>query len=282
MNPIPQQPTAATQGASSPRHTSRVPGRVLSVLILALATGIGTAAFLYPFFVAPRQSGHGMNAHAQDAPLTFLLAVGLCLVVVIVNLETRQMNSKVVAVLGVLVAINSVLRLVPGPLGFSAIFFLPILCGYVYGPDFGFLLGTLSLLVSAIVTNGMGPWLPYQMFATGWMGMAAAWLPDLSKRPRTEHLALAVYGATLGLVFGAIMDLWFWPYLFDPGQLERQWQPGYELWTTVAHFAVFYVATSLWWDLGRAAGNLLLIALFGPPILRLLRRFKKRFHFELE
>jgi len=280
MNPIPQQPTAATHRASPPHPHRRVSGRVLSVVILALATGIGTAAFLYPFFAAPRQSGHGMNAHAQDAPLTFLLAVGLCLVVVIVNLETRQMNSKVVAVLGVLVAINSVLRLVPGPLGFSAIFFLPILCGYVYGPDFGFLLGTLSLLVSAIVTNGMGPWLPYQMFATGWMGMAAAWLPDLSRHPRLEHLVLIVYGATLGLVFGAIMDLWFWPYLFDPAQLERQWQPGYELWTTVTHFAVFYVATSLWWDLGRAVGNLLLIALFGPPILRLLRRFKKRFHFE--
>jgi energy-coupling factor transport system substrate-specific component len=77
------------------------------------------------------------------------------------------------------------------------------------------------------------------------------------------------------------MDLWFWPYLFDPRQLGRQWQPGDGLWTTIAHFAVFYVATSLWWDLGRAFGNLVLIALFGPAVLRLLRRFKKRFHFEL-
>jgi len=90
-----------------------------------------------------------------------------------------------------------------------------------------------------------------------------------------------VYGAILGLVFGAVMDLWFWPYLFDPRQLEGQWQPGYGIWTTVAHFAIFYAATSLWWDIGRAVGNLVLIALFGPAILRLLRRFKKRFSFDV-
>ena len=231
MQPHEQQSSAAPHDTQPISPPDRLLGRVLSVLILGLATAIGTVAFLYPFVVVSEQSARGMNAHSQDAPLVFLLTVGLCLVVVIVNLETRQMNSKVVAVLGVLVAINSVLRLVPGPLGFSAIFFLPILCGYVYGPDFGFLLGTLSLLVSAIVTNGMGPWLPYQMFATGWMGMAAAWLPNMSKRPRVEHLVLAVYGAALGLIFGAIMDLWFWPYLFDPGQAGRQWQSSHGIWT---------------------------------------------------
>lgn len=251
----------------------------MSFILLLLATAIGIAAFFYPFLMAPEQSTFAMTAHSEDASLVFLVAILLCLIVVIVNLETRQMNSKSVAILGILVAVNSVLRLVPGPMGFSAVFFLPILCGYVYGPEFGFLLGTLSLMVSAIVTSGMGPWLPYQMFATGWMGMAAAWLPDLSKRPNLERIVLAIYGAILGLVFGAVMDLWFWPYLFDPRQMQGQWQPGYEVWTTVAHFAIFYAATSLWWDLGRAAGNLVLILLFGPAILRLLRRFKKRFSF---
>jgi len=35
----------------------------------------------------------------------------------------------------------------------------------------------------------------------------------------------------------------------------------------------------LWWDAGRAGGNLLLILLLGAPVLRLLRRFQQRFYF---
>lgn len=251
----------------------------LSTVILTLATLIGAWAFVYPFFFPQTQGGFGATAHSNDAPLTFLVLLTLCLVVIIANLETRQMNSKMVAVLGILTAINSVLRLVPGPAGFSAIFFLPILCGYTYGADFGFLLGTLSVLVSAVVTGGLGPWLPYQMFSAGWMGMASAWLPDLRRWGRGEVVMLAIWGALLGLVFGAMMNIWFWPYVLDTGQAEMHWQPGLRVWETLGRYAVFHLATSLWWDAGRAGGNFLLILLLGTPVLRLLRRFQQRFHF---
>jgi energy-coupling factor transport system substrate-specific component len=247
----------------------------LGAMILILATLIGVGAFLYPFFSHPQE---GFTAHSADAPLLFLVLLGLCLAVVVANLETRRMDAKMVAVLGILVAINAVLRLVPGPTGFSAVFFLPILCGYAYGADFGFLLGALSLLVSAIVTGGMGPWLPYQMFAAGWMGMASAWLPDLRRRARAEVILLAIWGAWLGMVFGAIINLWFWPYI-EMGQPGMHWQPKLSLWGTLGRYAVFYAVTSLWWDAGRAGGNLLLILLFGAPVLRLLRRFQRRFTF---
>ena len=261
-------------------------GKGLSALILALTTAIGAWAFLNPFFF-PRPPGEVMTAaHAEDAPFIFLLLVALCLVVVIANLETRQMNSKIVAALGILTAINAILRLVPGPGGFSAIFFLPILCGYVYGADFGFLLGALSLLVSAIVTSGIGPWLPYQMFAAGWMGMASGWLPDLRRLGRGESWALALWGALAGLLFGAIMNLWFWPYIMDSranaGASGMYWQPGAVAWEVVGRYALFYLTTSLAWDLGRAGGNFLLLLLFGGPILRLLRRFARRFHFRFQ
>jgi energy-coupling factor transport system substrate-specific component len=258
-------------------------GRGLSALILTLATLLGGIAFLYPFFV-PQQRGSagGFMAHAADAPVTFLILLLLCLVVIIANLETRQMDSKVVAVLGILVAINAALRLIPGPAGFTAMLFLPILCGYAYGADFGFLLGTLSLLVSAVVTGGMGPWLPYQMFSAGWMGMASAWLPPLRRFGRVEVIILALWGAVLGLVFGAIMNLWFWPYLVNVGASNTHGQPGAGLWATVGRYAAFYLTTSLWWDMGRAIGNFLLILLFGAPILQLLRRFRKRFQFAID
>lgn len=264
------------------KRLSYLTGRGLSALILTLATLLGGVAFFYPFFIPQGGNPTGaFMAHSTDALFTFLALLLLCLVVIIANLETRQMDSKVVAVLGILVAINAALRLIPGPAGFTAMLFLPILCGYAYGPDFGFLLGALSLLVSAIVTGGMGPWLPYQMFSAGWMGMASAWVAPLRRLGRAELPLLALWGAALGLAFGAIMNLWFWPYLVDMGQSQAHWQPGAGLWSTLTRYATFYVTTSLWWDMGRAVGNFLLILLFGAPILRLLRRFQRRFRFEM-
>jgi len=228
---------------SSPRIS------VWNTLILLAASLVGVVSFAYPFFVPQQDAGFQAMAHAQDAPFVFVVLVALCLGAVLGNLGSGEMNAKVVAMLGILSAINAVLRLVPGPAGFAAIFFLPILCGYIYGPTFGFLLGALSLLVSALLGGGVGPWLPYQMFATG---------------------------------FGAMMNLWFWPFAFAPGQSSLYWQPGMSVGQTLQRYALFYEATSFVWDLGRAGGNFLLLLLFGGPILRLLRRFRQRFRFQVD
>jgi len=238
-------------------------------------TALGLGAFLYPFAVRPAPGDQIGMAHSTDAPLVFFLLIGLGLVAVMTNLETRRLDAKTVALLGVLSAINAVLRLVPGPAGFAAVFFLPILCGYAYGADFGLLLGVFSLFISALITGGVGPWLPYQMFATGWVGLSAGWLPRLNHRPRLEILMLAVFGFTWGMLFGVIMNLWFWPYL-DPGAAAGGVSD------TLQRYAIFYGLTSAWWDLGRATGNAMLILLFGAPILRLLYRFRRRFQFQVE
>ncbi len=47
------------------------------------------------------------------------------------------------------------------------------------------------------------------------------------------------------------------------------------------NYALFYTVTSLWWDAARAFGNAALILFFGGAILRVLRRFKRRFGFEI-
>jgi len=239
------------------------------ILLVAL---LGLGAFAYPFIVPPQQAGPSATAHVQDAPLVFLLLIILCLLVVLADLENRRLDSKTVALLGILSAINAVLRFVPGPAGFSAVFFLPILCGYVYGGDFGFLLGVLGLFVSALITGGVGPWMPYQMFALGWVGLSAGWLPRLRHWPRAEIALLTVFGAVWGLIFGAVMNLWFWPYIMPLAEADEG--------SSILHrYAAFYFTTSLWWDLGRAGGNAVLILWFGAPLLRLLRRFQRRFHF---
>ena len=255
--------------------------KVLNALILAVASLIGLGAFLYPFIVPQQGEGMGASAHAQDAPLIFVLLVILCLGAVLSSLSAGTMNAKLIAVLGVLTAANAVLRGVPGPAGFTLVFILPILCGYVYGPTFGFLLGVFSLAVSGFLGFGVGPWLPFQMFAAGWVGLISGWLPRLEGRPLVEALMLAGWGMLLGFAFGVLMNVYFWPYVFTPGQSQMYWQPGLPLMEILQRYAIFYAVTSLWWDLARAVGNFVLLLLFAAPIVRLLRRFQQRFFFEV-
>jgi energy-coupling factor transporter ATP-binding protein EcfA2 len=255
---------------------SELRNRSLAPWIIALASLTGLVAFLYPFFAGPAAAeGSGFLAHAADAPVVTLL----CLVAILAGLEVRGLGSKQVALLGILAAMGALLRPIPGPYGFSLLFFLPILCGYAVGPTFGFLLGALTLLVSALVTGGVGPWLPYQMLSTGWVGMLAGFLPDLRRWRWGEVVVLAAFSLVLGLVFGAVMNLWFWPFMGYGADSSILWEPGLALRETLARYGRFYVLTSLIWDLGRGVGNVVLILVVGRPVLRLLRRFTVRFAF---
>ena len=257
--------------------------RLANVAVLVLASLVGIAAFAYPFFSSTASGGATPTAHAEDAPLVTLLLTLLCVTIVVASLTSRQMSARTIAVLGVLSAVNAVLRAVPGPAGFSAIFFLLALCGHVYGSTFGFLMGVLSLLVSALIGGGVGPWLPYQMFTTGWIGLTSGWLPNLRRWKLAELLMLAGWVALWGFVFGAIMNLWFWPYISAMQTMPAQsWQPGLHLREGLKRYAAFYLATSLWWDTWRAAGNAGLILFLGAPLLKVLRRFEHVLGFEAE
>jgi energy-coupling factor transport system substrate-specific component len=255
--------------------------RALNAAILVVASVVGLGAFFYPFLFPPQGTGVQAMAHAQDAPLVFALLVVLCLAAVLSSLSAGLMNAKLIAVLGILTAANAVLRGVPGPGGFNLVFLLPILCGYVYGPTFGFLLGVFSLAVSAFIGFGVGPWLPYQMFSAGWVGLLSGWLPRLAGHPRARVALLATWGLLLGFAFGVLMNVWFWPYVVAPGGSEMYWEQGIGLVETVRRYAAFYAITSLWWDVVRAVGNFLLLLVFAGPIVRLLQRFQQRFFFEV-
>ncbi len=256
---------------------------VVNGTVLALATLVGAVAFAYPFLAAAEAGGPASPALALEAPLVTLLLTLSCVVIVVANLTNRQMSARTVAVLGVLTAVNAILRTLPGPGGFSAIFFLLGLCGYVYGGTFGFLLGVLSLLVSAMLGGGVGPWLPYQMFAAGWMGLTSGWLPDLRRRPRAELSMLAAWTVVWGFAFGAIMNLWFWPYISSAQASPSQiWEVGLRLPDALRRYSLFYLATSAWWDGWRALGNAALVVFLGSSLLKVLRRFENVLGFEIE
>jgi energy-coupling factor transport system substrate-specific component len=284
--------------------------KLISAAIYLLSGALGVLAFIYPFFTPADAVTHQGMAHSQDAPLLTAALVGLSVVALLVELQGRSLSAKTVAMLGVLVAVTSVLRFLevafPMPGGFSPIFAPIIIAGYVFGGRFGFLMGTFTLLASGLITGGVGPWLPYQMFTAGWAGLSAGWLGRMStwtneqanKSRLTPHvsrftphvsrftsssldvLILSVFGFIWGLLYGAIMNIYFWPFAVGPA--EQTWAPGIGLGETLARYGVFYAVTSLAWDLARGAGNVALILVLGRPMIKALERFRRRFHFQVQ
>lgn len=266
---------AATRTSSAARPLA---SGFASSLTLVVASGVGIAAFLYPLVLSTAPSAE-TQAHAGDAPLVFGLLVALASLLFLVELSAGGMNAKVASALAVLTVAAAVLRVPTLPAGGNAFFFLIMLGGYVYGPRFGFLLGALALFASSFVSGGFGPWVPYQMFATGWMGMTAGWLgalaPVLRRRPWVEVGVLVAFGVAWGFLFGAIMNLWFWPYMASGENIS--WEPGLGFVETVRRYWAFYVLTSAAWDLWRGLANVVLIALAARPVLEVLVRFRDRF-----
>lgn len=257
---------------------SRLEGATFLLLNL-----LGLVAYLHPFVVASAtERDSAWFDHATDGPVIFAALAALCMVLVVAELTGGGLNSKSLAVLGVMAALAAALRTVSLPAGANLYFFLVILGSYVFGVRLGFLLGALSFFLSAVVTGGIGPWLPFQMFASGWMGMTAG-----ATRPAAERLGLGRRGEAVlvvglgvvwGLLFGAITNLWFWP--FWAGGPDISYEPGLGLPETLRRYWNFYLVTSFGWDLLRCVCNGLVLAILGGPLLRAMSRFRDRFQWE--
>ena len=184
------------------------------------------------------------------------------------------MNAKSVAMLGVLTAVISALRpLGGGVAGIEPIWAVLILGGRALGPGFGFSLGAVSMFSSALITGGVGPWLPFQMVAAAWVGMGAGLLPPL--RGRRELVMLAAYGAVACLAFGFLLNLWFWPFTAGlPAQVA--FIPSASMIEHLAAWVRFSLITSLGFDIPRAALTVVVILIAGTPLLSAFRRVARR------
>ena len=253
-----------------------VPVTVRSALVLLLASTAGLAVFVWPLLVSPRPDAAG---HTTDAPLIFVLTLPVLVLVVLAEVSSGGIDAKALALLGVLSAVNAALRpLGAGTAGIETVFFLLVLAGRVFGPGFGFVLGSTSLFASALLTAGVGPWLPFQMLAASWVGLGAGLLPRA--RGKAEIALLAGYGVLAAYAYGLLMNLSYWPYATGPGT-ELSYVAGAPLLENLQRFLVFSVVTSTaGWDTGRALTNLVAIVLVGPAVLVALRRAARRAAFD--
>ncbi|WP_332872899.1 ECF transporter S component, partial [Desertihabitans aurantiacus] len=242
-----------------------------SAAVVALASLLGLGALTWPLWVP---------AAGADEGAGFLLValVPLVLLLALAQLTERGLDSRTLAVLGVLSALNAALRpaLSAGTAGVESVFFLLILSGRVLGPGFGFLLGCTSLFASALLTAGMGPWLAYQMLCAAWIGLGAGLLPRA--RGAAELALLIGYGVVSAYLFGLLINLSVWPFLTGiavPGEATGALDlvPGAPLLDNLRRFAVFTLLTSTaTFDTGRAVTNAVALLLLGAPVLAVLRR----------
>jgi len=265
--PAAVQEQAVTGGAQK-HHRLRLP-RGAELAVLAAANLLALAAFCWPLLAA---------ALPQDAaaatPYIALAIAPVAAVAVVLSLDGSVRSAHTVALLGVLAAVGSAVRVAStGVGGVEAVFILLILAGRAFGPRFGLLLGAATIAVSSALWGGMGPWTPFQIFACAWVGAGAGLLP---KRVRgiAEQWMLAGYGVVASYLFGLLLNLWFWPFAVGAGT-GISYVPGAPLATNLSSFLLYSLLTSTaGWDTLRAVTTVIGIAVVGRAVLASLRRVK--------
>jgi energy-coupling factor transport system substrate-specific component len=268
VNAATSMPPHAARGglATSPS----APGRLV---LLALVNVLGVVAFLWPFAL-PAMAG-GDAIHQSDAPLVLAAALACLGALLFLELGRGGMGPKVVSIVGVLGAAMVALRLPGFVAGFSAMFIVVLVAGAAFGPAFGFLLGAVGTFASGMFVGGLGPWLPFQMVAIGWVGAGAGLLPR-PRDPRARVAWLAAYGFVAGYAFGAVINLWSWPFIAGGSKLG--WIPSAGVASNVRRYVAYYAATSFAWDTFRAVGNAVMVVTLGRPLLAALDRAARRMH----
>ena len=277
--PAPRTALAGAQAVASTAEPADVPGatrphrvrmpRGAELAVLAVANLAALAAFCWPLLAA---------ALPQDAaaatPYIALAIAPVAAVAVVLSLDGSVRSAHTVALLGVLAAVGSAVRVAStGVGGVEAVFILLILAGRAFGARFGLLLGAATIAVSSALWGGIGPWTPFQTFACAWVGAGAGLLPR-RVRGRAELWMLAAYGVVSSYVFGLLLNLWFWPFAVGGGT-GISYVPGAPLATNLGSFLLYSLLTSTaGWDTLRAVATVIGIAVVGRAVLASLRRVK--------
>lgn len=258
---------------TAPHRTNAVRIGPRTTVALLLTSVLGVMAFGWPLLAGTDSL---LVAHAADAPWLFAALLPLVLAVVLAEVADGSLDAKGVALLGVLAAAAAALRpFGSGHAGFEPMWIVVVLGGRALGPGFGFCLGAIGMFSSALVTGGVGPWLPFQMLASSWVGAGAGLLPRRARGGR-EIALLVAYGVVAAYLYGFLMNMWFWPFAIG-NETSVSFVAGDPVLENLHRFVVFTLLTSTWgWDTGRAITNAMAIVAVGPSVLVVLRRTARR------
>lgn len=240
--------------------------------LLFLGSLIGVISFGWPLIVT---SASGISASL--APVLTAVIISIALLVVLTAISAGSLNSKSIALLGLLSALIAAARVVGAhAFGIEPMWAFIVIAGRALGPVIGFSAGSLGMASSALITGGIGPWLPFQMFAAGWVGLFAGLIP-LAKN-KFEIPLLAIYGAFSAVAVGLLLNLWFWPTAVV-GNLAISFVAGESIATNLMKLVSFSIATSLSFDIPRAIITFMIVLIVAKPMLRTLRRITRPVEF---
>lgn len=239
---------------------------------IALVSLVSLLAFTWPLYLPESAFGLAMT---QDRYWVFFLVIPLALFFLGLEINRGKIEMSALALLAVLAALAAALRQIgAGAVGIEPMWFLVILAARVFGATFGFSLGAIAMALSALLTGGIGPWLPFQIMAASWIGLLAGSLPQ-RVRGRLEIAMLMVIALVAGMSFGFLMDLQLWPWILGT-ETAISFVPGAGVEENLSRFVRFHFLTAMAWDIPRSILTATLIAITGAPILNALRRAQKR------
>jgi len=195
--------------------------------------------------------------------LSTLVTVGLLMVVLlgIGIYERKPLHARQLALM-VALSVFAGLSRVPfaGIPSVQPTTFIVLYVGYVFGPFTGCVVGATSAWISNFFTlQGQGPWVIWQMFAWGLVGLSAGLFRSVAVS--RARFFLLILGIIWGFLFGLIMNLWVWLVFSHP--------LNFETWLTVN-------AAAFWLNVTHSLNNVFFILVFGQPLLKILMRFKQK------
>ncbi len=120
--------------------------------------------------------------------------------------ERKNIKSRELIVISVMIALNVASRFIFAPLqSFKPVTAITIITGIYLGSDAGFMTGALTALISNFQFV-QGPWTPFQMAVWGLIGFLAGALSNIGLFKRKG--IVIVFSGFSGILFSLLMDIW--------------------------------------------------------------------------
>ena len=157
---------------------------------------------IIPLVLIPAVAVCGSVLFSEQKHIFVSLVVAFfSLVLFITGFERKMTGTRRMVLVAVMTAISVLGRFIPF---FKPITALTVITAMYLGGEAGFLVGSLSALLSNFYF-GQGPWTAFQMLAWGLIGYVAGLVAE---RLKSNRALLLIYGVLSGVAFSLIMDVW--------------------------------------------------------------------------
>ena len=198
---------------------------------------------------------------AKQYAIVYIGAAILACVPFFLRFETRKPESREIVLIAILTALSVASRILFAEVpSIKPVTSIIIICAIAFGKETGFLIGSLTALLSNIYF-GQGAWTPFQMLAWGIVGFVAGML---RKTIFFKNIfGVLVYGLLAGFLYSVIVDI-------------QTVLIAYRTFSFTKYFAVF--VTSLPYTLTYSVTNVIFLLLLYKPLLKKLMRIKDKYN----